>query len=244
MERCPIDPARACIDRYRELEEECRFAGVSQNAVNISRKRDSRKIGPHFYLRVHAFKPTGVALGCPLPDPGFERSLCKLCFSVDHFLAELTGSRRTVFSLVPAAFYHVTLVNRDHFEFKGDNARVQHITRGEKTLINKTVAAATAGRVIQIRFSRLLLTTTGRLMVPGYPVDGRLFRLRSMLHDSVASLGCNLPKTAHIKIGHVLTTLSVQETAEFYSWTKQESKCRDSVLSFRDVYTPIGRIRF
>jgi hypothetical protein len=245
MEAYFADQARACKDRYSELEAKCRVAGVDKRSVEVSRTRDSQIIGEHVYLKGHAFKPTGVALGCPLPDPRFERCLYELCFSVDQFLSTLTRSGRSTVALVPPAFYHVTLVNRDHFDLRGDDTSVRYITPREKIIIDKSISTVGMGSYkIKVRFSGVMMTASGRLIIPGYPLDDQLFRLRSTLYDSMISLRCNVPKTAHIKIGHVLAPLSVRDTAEFYGWMTRTSRCLESVLSFPDVYTPIGRISF
>jgi hypothetical protein len=159
-------------------------------------------------------------------------------------LAGLTGTISPAIALVPPSFYHVTVVNRDHFDLKNEVSIVASLSRGQKVSIARSLAkVAPDGLSIQIRFSGFLLTTEGRLIVRGYPADEQLFAMRRACRECVRALGCRVPITAHLKIGHLLTPLTIPQVRAFYSWFNEEAQRIMSILCFRDAYTPAGRIQ-
>ena len=81
----------ACTARYEALRSECRREGLNLRAIRESRTNLTRRTAAVSWLKVRAYRPTGVALGNPLTNRDFTRTLEAACDSVERRLAHLTG---------------------------------------------------------------------------------------------------------------------------------------------------------
>lgn len=230
-------PDAVCRARYLFLARECRRQGLDPSEVERSARELSYAIDMMYYLKSAAYKPTGVALGCPLPDKRVAKRLWRLSRLADKCLTALCRGRRKRFAFVPPDWYHVTLVNRSHFEF----TEIISMTEDEREDARKVIAQISGGLIV-LHLNGLVLTAGGRLIVPGFPSDDRVYELRSRLVEAMPQLRINVPITAHIKLGHVLAPLNADELKILLSWVALCGEHVSARLIFYDVYTPAGRI--
>lgn len=228
-----------CRDRYRFLVAEIHQHGFDLAQLARSATEFSRTIDGERYLKQSAFAPTGVALGCPLPDTLITERLWRLAKSVDNQVKDLIGHSGLTFAYVPPSHYHITLVNRTHFEL---SSAITGMGKKGKSAV-KELLVQQKWEQIEIRLNGLILTHWGRLFVPGYPLDDSLFGLRAAIAAAVPELRANIPNTAHIKLGHVIAPLRREKTELLVKYVQT---CGDQInvqLIFDEVYTPAGRIR-
>lgn len=231
------DPDAVCRALYRTIARECRRYGLAQDQIQKSLEL-IQQIGGRYYLKEIAYKPTGIALGCPLPDPRVTRKLWRITQLVEGYLKSLCPGNEKTFAFVPPDSYHITLVNRSHFEV---TPTVAPMTEEEKERAQQILAQIGQGAII-VHLNGLILTRTGRLIVPGFPSDDRLYEIRSRLSESLPDLCVRVPGIVHVKLGHVLVSLDMQKTQSLLCWIMRCGELVSFRLSFDDVYTPIGRI--
>jgi hypothetical protein len=229
-----------CRRRYGELARECRRDGMNSAEIEQSRRDLTRKTAAGWWLKVRAYAPTGIALGNPLPHRMLTRLLQSICTSADCRLRDLTGINGPTLALVPSDNYHVTIVNKRHFD-EPTAGSYRRLTPKE-ALVVQHVLRTHWGQPLRIVFRGLILTRSGRLIVPGYPEGARLFRLRADLHQAVPTLRVNVPSTAHVKLAHLLVDLDPSRTAGFLKWLAAQGSAIDACVEFDDVYTPVGRM--
>jgi hypothetical protein len=231
-------PDAVCRDRYILLARECRQRGLDSRKVKKSALELCRSTGTTCFLKDAAYRPTAIALGCPLPDKRVTRQLWRLTQLVNKLLIKTCPSSKHPFAFVPPDWYHVTLVNRSHFEFTD----ITLINDDEKVRIRSVIAELGRAPIV-LHFNGLLLTANGRLFVPGFPCDDRLYRLRTLLVQALPQLGVNVPQTAHIKLGHVLVELGKEALKELLGCVTLCGERISARLIFSDAYTPIGRVK-
>jgi len=232
----PDTVCRAC---YISLARECRRRGLDSSEIERSARMLSYPVGAMYYLKDVAYKPTGIALGCPLPDKQITRRLWRLSRLVDKYLVTLCCGRKPTFAFVPPDWYHVTLVNRSHFA----STAITLMTEEERKVAQDVIAQVGGGPIV-LHINGLVLTTGGRLIIPGFPSDDRLYELRARLVETLPQLGINVPTAAHIKLGHVLTQLNEAELGGFLTFLTLCGEHISSRLTFDNVYTLTGRIVF
>jgi len=232
------DPDIICRTRYRTIARECRRHGLAQDQIKKSLYELSQQVGDRYYLKDTAYKPTGVALGCPLPDANVARQLWRIAQLFERYLKLLCPDDEKTFAFVPSDSYHITLANRSHFE---TTTAITPITEEEKEISRQAIARVGQG-TIKVHLHGLILTRTGRLIIPGFPCDTRLYQIRASLVERISELRVNVPDVAHIKLGHVLAPLDMQKVESLLCWIMRCGGLVSFGLSFDDVYTPIGRI--
>jgi 2'-5' RNA ligase len=221
---------RRCRERYIRIARECRRRGLAIEEITRSRDDLNERRDGRIWLKPEAYYPTGVALGFPLPDRRFERRL-------ERILSLLQRRLGGDIALVPPGAYHVTLVNRGHF----DVGPVVSLT-GIELDAAAGIVSSLALPPLDLHFHGLALTRTGRFIVPGYPCRSDVFRLRRALYEAVPSLRVNTPRTTHIKIGHLLRPLSGEELGRTREWMAAAGELISARIVFEDVFTPLGRI--
>ena len=232
----PADPDFSCRLRYSQLSSE-----LQQNGLNLAKIEESRTVfteeaGEHYWVKPEAYRPTGVALGCPLPDEDMTTLLWTVAYLAEQFMCAQAHSR-PLFAFVPREWYHVTVVNRSHFDC---DRNIIGLDNGEFEKAKEIVHHGLGP--IGIRFTGLILTADGRLIVPGYPTDGRFYALRRELSTRIQPLSRNLPLTAHIKIGHVTWPLDKELIKVFVDELTRYGEGISASLLFRSAYTPAGNI--
>lgn len=226
-----------CRSSYRDIRSEFLMSGIDRHGVAKSRAL-LYDDGTTIWVDKAAYYPTGVALGCPLPDSVFSQQLFAAASLFATKINSLISSDKSSFSLVPKESYHVTIVNFSHFDcayHKKDIVTLDSLSFAQVRAYFRDVLFP----VPRIHFQGLLLTRSGRLIVPGYATNFTAFMVRSELADLVPQFRTNLPKTLHIKLGHVLGTLP----------PFSEQRCQDVVdglgggisadISFKDIFTPM-----
>lgn len=237
-ERRKKTPGARCRDRYGELLGISRKQGFDTEKIEASAVELCHREGNRYVLKEKAYKPTGAVLGCPLPDPRVTARLWRLALLIEGFIAALPGDGEKRFAFVPPGSYHITLVNRTHFEV---NSAIEPMTAAENERVREKILQFREGPAA-LQLHGLILTRWGRLIVPGYPNGDRFFRLRDQLAGAAPGLRTNLPNTAHIKIGHLLTSPGKDRSQLLLEYV---ARCGDHIhehLSFDDVYTPFGRV--
>lgn len=238
----PPDPDALCRKRYRFLNAECKTRGLRSREVERSLGELNVRVGGTRYLVEAAYKPTGVALGCPLPDGRFARRLWRFSRLAEKFLLELCG-RGPTFAFVPPEWYHTTLVNCAHFDVSGnDPALGGGLLSEEAWRTAREVTSEVARGALAVEFGGLILTSAGRLIVPGFPIDGRLYGLRRRLAERIPQARVNTPRTVHVKVGHLLADLRGGELKKFLTWLALCGRHITARVAFGDLYTPAGRI--
>jgi hypothetical protein len=227
----------ACRARYALLERQCRTQGLQQAEVERSKFQLTRVVHNAYFLKSEAYTPTGVALGCPLPDRNVSRRLWRLSRLVERRLAALCTDQQPTFAFVPPDSYHVTLVNKSHFDFTD----IALLTQNERERVQTLIRQVCADPIVT-DFRGFVLTAHGRLIACGYPKDDQLQRVRMSLVEAFPQLQVNLPSTAHIKLGHVLLRLEMPKLETLLKWVYLCGQHLSARITFRDVYTPAGRI--
>ena len=233
-----------CRKTYRLMARQCRRRGLDIRQIERSKNELNCQIGHTCHLNEIAYKPTGIALGCPLPDRQFTRRLWYLSRLVEKYLAELSTDESPTFASVPPHWYHTTLVNRSHygvneasFMVSGDHLLLEEERRSARAVISQT----TAGPLL-LHFSGLILTSNGALTVPGFPADDRLYEMRYQLANFLPQVRVKLPTTAQIKLGHILLDLKNAQLRTFLNWLALVGQHISARVAFSDLYTPVGRI--
>ncbi|MBU0967375.1 MAG: hypothetical protein KKA54_13460 [Proteobacteria bacterium] len=232
------NPDTICRARYEFLVRESRQCGLQTDQIERSAHELCFLRDKKYYLKGIAYKPTGVALGFPLPDSRMTARLWRIAKLVDQCITTIHPESDKTFAFVPPDSYHITLVNRSHFEV-GEVITAMNVKEQEKA---RQAIARAGGGPVTLHLNGLILTFRGRLFVPGFAVDDRLYQLRANLSALVPELRVNVPITAHIKLGHLLTPLNNRESKVLQQRVRRYGKYINGSLSFDDVYTPVGRI--
>jgi hypothetical protein len=243
-----LNPLRIAMARLHELKVEFEHDGIMAEKARSSLLEDSRRVGRQLYLRTHAFKPTGVALGFPLPEPSLQSLFSAVCDDVEEYLRRLCGVVGPVLSRVPADAYHITLVNRTHFDKQKNKSKVHPMNLAEKEQAELIIRRQCC-RPVVVRYRGLLATRSGRVMVPAYAEDCEVFRLKEALRDGVLGgrrrqpvLAENYPVITLTKLGHIVVALNGVRLREFLGWMRDEGAKIDARVTFPDAYTPFGRV--
>jgi hypothetical protein len=242
MMRCILDKKEespdsidemACCNRYTELINEVREGGLISTEIDKNRTL-VRTDGGRIWVAAQAYKPTGVALGHPLPDPATEKLLWEVSCEAEQWLSSRLHKGDS-FAFVPCESYHVTLNNYKHFDFQEKTAIVD---MPEHFIPEINEVIRNVENPVSIKFSGLIITQGGKLIVPGYPLDGKFFYLRRELVAKIQLLDVNLPKIAHIKLGHILTYLDHETVMSFQAWLTDCRTITDRVVMFDSIHTP------
>jgi hypothetical protein len=227
-----------CRKQYNLLDREFRQLGFITDDVRKNFELCYHSVNK-YYISEMACKPTGIALGCPLPDQEFTEQLLIVAEKANYDIINLYNNNDKSFAFVPPDSYHTTIVNRTHFE---TDSTVITMTEEEREKVRVIIRQSCIVE-INVHFKGLIMTRSGRLIIPGFP-DEKLDRLRGILTDSFSFLRSNVPHISHIKLGHVLAPLKMKETGLLLQSIDQYGKKIDKNLIFPDVYTPVGRISF
>jgi hypothetical protein len=191
-------------------------------------------------------RPTGVALGYPLPSRSLEMAFSALCDRAEEFLWNLCGNGAQVLSRVPPEAYHITLVNRTHFD--EGRSKVHPMSQAEKEQTERIIREQECGPVA-VRYRGLLAAKSGRLMTPAHMDDTRVFRLKEALRDGVLGgrrrqpvLKANYPVHTLTKLAHIVVPLEGVRLRRFLDWLHEEGAKIDVSARFTDAYTQLGRI--
>lgn len=224
--------------RYKDLAKEYHEFGLNENEVRRSKEDLCFQADNKYILESITYKPTGVALGHPLPDQDMTENLWEISNSVEQYLRDINHESDKCFAFVPKDSYHITLVNYSHFDC---DKNITSITQNEIEKVRQAISKLNIDSV-KIQFNGLIITSSGRLILQGFPTDDRFYRLRQTLYENVTELRVNTPKTAHVKSGHILTQLSLSESESLFQKVVKLGTGVNFSLTFDDVYTPVERI--
>jgi hypothetical protein len=209
------------------------------DAQSIERSMElSHSISGTRYLNKEAFLPTGLALGCPLPDAKFTGRLTEFSFRAADYLSTISGSLSPSFAFVPPDSYHITVLNKSHFEV---SSSIIPVTEEEVQKAEEIVFRLGVGP-ISIDARSAILTSSGKVLVRGYPTSGALDSLRRRIGESVSTLNAKTPEGATIKLGHLLVPLNEARLALFLDWLGRIGRDFDTRLVFTDLYTQVRRV--
>ncbi len=226
-----------CRKEYIRLAREVRQKGISPSEIDTCKNTLVEFRDGHWFLKPIAFSPTGVALGCPLPQERALKFFHHAAHLVERWLQNKEGAEVPVFAHVPHGYYHITVVNRSHYEFN----EVIPLTVDEQQLIRKSVMQLKLGPVSVVT-DGLFLTHTGRLFVKCLVFDDKILQLRTSLAGSFPQLRTNIPRLVHIKIGHLMTIPGRTQLFELGMFLERLGHHAISRIEFTDLYTPVGRI--
>jgi hypothetical protein len=227
-----------CRAEYFRLQQELYRNGLDATAIQVTCDSLSLYKDGRWLLKPKAFEPTGLALGYPLPQRQQTMLLSRLTCLVDNWLQEQTESAHSLITYVPPTGYHITVLNRSHYEFSD----ISFLAEEEHQRIANVVEQLhlTAVGVISCG---IIVTASGRLFVKCLPIDDALLAIRTKLSETIPSLRINPPYTVHIKLGHLRTMLTPEQLLAFQAWLKRADELLSTQMVFRDIYTPQGRIR-
>lgn len=228
---------RICRSEYIKMERSLRRLGLDVEAQASVATHFTQLHNGHLRLLPAACQPTGVALGCPLPQVGFGRHLGRIVGLFSRVLRSMGHQGASGVASVPEHLLHVTVVNRTHYRIQD----VQALSAEEFACVRESVRRSEVN-TISVIFQGLILTREGSLVVPGYPIDDSLFDLRRQLSDNNIAFSGKLPKVAHIKLGHLLAPLSNLELRELQLWISDASRHVLERVAFDTLYTPLGQI--
>lgn len=192
------------------------------------------------WVRDAACRPTGVALGCPLPDPRAARRWWRLARLVDGYLTALQPGGGPAFAYVPPALYHTTLLNYTHFD-EGAAEAIHPLSREVWQELVRAVDALQPGP-ITLECQGVILTHSGRLLVTGFPADDGLYQLRAGIATAVPGLRTHVPETVHLKLGHLLVLPPEGTLAGLLAFVARCGQHVGARLTFTALHTPLGDI--
>lgn len=230
-----LEAGANCRALYQQIERATRDAGLDAEQVELSAGRYRERKGGRDLVTRDAYAPTGAALGCPLPDDDVARMLSAVAEEIERFLRRTRPYASAWFSYVPTESYHVTVVNRGHF----DTSEVQDIDAPTRERLADVVWHRPP---IAIELDGIVITKQGRVLAKGIPCSDDLASLRQLVVTEIPELAENTPRTAHIKLGHVLVPLTPLETAELIAFAKSFDPAVQGSLVFYDLFTPAGRV--
>lgn len=222
---------------YKKITSDLKKSGFNCDELKRSINILSYNDGGKYFLKEIAYKPTGIALGCPLPNI-FSSELENITEKIENKLIETFEMCDNAIAYVPKKSYHITVLNRSHFDHDNTIIPLSHVTKNNAAKIIRN----TNINPIKIHFNGIVLTRSGRLLVTGYPLDNKLQQIRYLLSSSLPELCVNIPSLAHIKIGHLLTPFSLTKKPNFLSTILEYGNMIDFIITFTDFYTPLGRI--
>ena len=223
------DFLRQCLHTYLQIGRECRRYGLDHSAIRRSQGELSELRCERWYLRPEAFDPSGVALGRPLPDAKVTRLLWRASQLANKKLETLTGSNSCVAFVAPE-YYHITVLNRDHFDIRQGDHSANDLTderSREITMLSEAEfedCAATVRRLslhsTSVLMRGVVLTASGRLLVTAYPFGEEILFLRRELLAAMPTLRSNVPvpSALTIKVGHLRHLLTLPQLYEFLGW--------------------------
>lgn len=232
------EPCRKCGVFYSHVWRSCRRRGFDSAEIARSERELCRCKHGLYYLHPKAFKPTGVALGFPLPDSLFVRRLWRISCLMEAYLQRITKVDAKTFAHVPPECYHVTIVNGTHFD---KHRRVIPITPAQQRKAKAIIGSLHPGRIL-LFFNGFVLSREGRLLVRGYAFDNRLFETRNALVRGADGFGDHVPPAAHIKLGHILVNPGMRQLARLFLYTNACGQYVNRSVLFEDLYAPHGRI--
>ncbi|MFX1250791.1 MAG: hypothetical protein ACFFCZ_04170 [Promethearchaeota archaeon] len=223
--------------RYKTLLDEINSYGLKKEAIERSKRELCKIVDGTAYLKDLAYKPTGVALGCPFPDNYFRDQLWGISKLIEEYLMKINPEKEPSFAFVPPNWYHITIMNLTHFD---RDSSIKSINKEQKRDIQTVVERQR--NPISIQFNGMILTSQGRLIVRGFPNNNYFHTLKILLHEKL-SLSIDESKlTAHTKLGHVLLYLDKNNLEGFLKEINYYGKQISKKLTFNNVYTPLGRI--
>jgi hypothetical protein len=226
-----------CREEYARLARELTHQGLSRQSVEECRDRLVEERDGRWYVKPLAYRPTGVALGCPLPDHGVLNTFYRAACSVERWMQSVGDPSAPGFAHVPPDAYHITLLNRSHYDVN----EVVSMTPEEGQVVEASLRRLAAGP-IRVLATGLQLTRTGRVFARCLPTNDKILELRSQLASLHPELRTNIPRVVHIKLGHLLKPLEREELARFCLWMNRLGNSTIAQMDFTDVYTPLGRI--
>lgn len=226
-----------CRQEYARLGRELAHQGLSRSWVEDCRDQLVEEREGRWHVKPLAYRPTGVALGCPLPDHAVQNSFYRAACSVERWMQAVGDRSAPGFAHVPQEAYHITLLNRSHYDFN----EVIAMTPEEGGAVAASIRRLAPG-TIQVLVTGMQLTHTGRVFARCLPIDDTILDLRTKLAELHPELRTNIPRVVHIKLGHLLKPLEQDELARFCLLLNRLGNSILSRLDFTDVYTPTGRV--
>ncbi len=223
------------------MARQSRVLGFDPAQIARSRQELVERTGTIWTVRHVAYKPTGVALGCPLPDARATRRFWRIAQVVDHHLRGLSADGAPEpFAYVPANWYHATLLNYTHFDDCAAG-EIRPLGAEDWPDLCQAVAEANAGP-ISVECSGLVLTRSGRLLVTGFPDSEAVYRLRACVAERLPGLRTHIPATVHFKLGHLLTCPAESDRERLLAHVALCGQHISARLTFSSVHTPLGTI--
>jgi hypothetical protein len=169
----------------------------------------------------------------------FKRRLWKITRLVENTFSRFIKEDQKVFAYVPEDWYHITLLNRTHFE---ESKEIESLTAAEQKeaagIIHQQIKAP-----VVLNANGLLLTRSGALIVPAFPFDNQIYDLRSTIVKEIPTLGVHVPAGAHIKIGNILRNIDKDKLSQLLHAIFICGNHISDRLEFKDIYSPLGTIR-
>jgi 2'-5' RNA ligase len=229
------DASRSCRALYEQMEATTLECGLDAEQVLLSAARYRERRAGRDFVTPDAYRPTGAALGSPLPDEGASRRLSSVAEGLERFLRGARANAGSWFAFVPEQSYHVTVVNRGHF----DTSDVISLDASMRAQLASVVRSYPA---ITLDLDGIAITRQGRVLAKCIPRGDDLALLRARIVGEIPELAENMPRTAHIKLGHVLLPLTAEETSSLVAFAKSFDASIRGALLFRDLFTPAGRV--
>jgi 2'-5' RNA ligase len=161
--------------------------------------------------------------------------LSSVAEELERFLRQTHPNEHAWFAFVPVNSFHVTVVNRGHY----DTSDVVNLDAAMRRRLARVVRKCPA---IALDLDGVSITRQGRVLAKCIPRSDDLAVLRELIVSQIPELAENTPRTAHIKLGHVLLPLSASQTAELVAFANSFADELRGALVFRDLFTPAGRV--
>lgn len=227
--------SETCRALYGQIEAATRERGLDAEQIRLSANRYCERRAGRDFVTQDAYRPTGAALGCPLPDDGVTGRLSLVAEELERFLRKTRPEARAWFAFVPSDGYHVTVVSRGHY----DTSEVVSLDASMRRHLANVVEKCPS---ITLDLEGIAVTRQGRVLAKCVPRSDDLVLLRELIVRRIPELAENMPRTAHIKLGHVLLPLTAEQLSAFVAFAKSFDQVVRGALLFRDLFTPAGRV--
>jgi hypothetical protein len=226
-------------ERFGRMHQETRARGLDPALIEQALIKCRWEDGV-IWLGEEAYLPTGLALGCPLPQPAAVSQLWEMACAVDRWLRAATASYNVGLAFVPCHWYHITLLSRSHYS---DGRRLTYLTKEEAAQAAITIRELGI-EMLSIVLSGLSISRSGALLVGAFPTNGSLEKVRLAAAQSNPLLQNRFPAMTYVKIAQLPCRLDDDVFSELAASFVNQYDALHLELCFQHVYTPAGFLSF
>ena len=196
-----IERLRVLYDQIKQKADE---QGINSQEIEKIKSRFFRYHDGRWKPHEAFWKPTGLVLGYPFPEPLGEKFISLR----EEILAKL-GLEPRQYWLPDKDALHITIVSYSHYSEAGMN--VIPLPSAE---VSKAREIIRSYKPIEISFRGALVTNNGSLLVKGFVDNEDLFLLRGELMSKIRGITQRPQNLVHVKLAQILDDVPYELTEE------------------------------